>query len=246
MVSFIGFTFGPEDQLPDCNGAAPPPRFSTRCCTTTRTARRPPDGCRPARRSTASPPPAARARSMPAARPGRSTGTETGSPPAMSVRTGSVNRWRASIRRVWTSAQRTGTARVQAVTLSNIGSSSLQIDEIGVRSACCAEAFSVVSNNCPAPLAAGDVCVVGVQFRPATSGSASGLLLLRCNDPRRLRAAGDQGGSSVPGRFVGLATQNDERRAGRATSRRAASQCQAARKARYGLPAMTRLSPDSR
>lgn len=25
VVSFIGFTFGPEDQLADCNGAAPPP-----------------------------------------------------------------------------------------------------------------------------------------------------------------------------------------------------------------------------
>lgn len=96
--------------------------------------------------------------------------------------------------------QAADTATVVPVTLSNIGASTLQIDEIGVRSPCCAEAFGIVSNRCPAQLSAGDACVIELRFRPVASGAASGRLLLRSNDPRGVRSVALSGSSAAAGR----------------------------------------------
>ena len=64
----------------------------------------------------------------------------------------------------------------QTVTLANNGSAPLTISGVGITGQ-----FSISSNTCVAPVAAGGNCAIDVKFAPTTPGTASGTLTITDN-----------------------------------------------------------------
>ena len=76
----------------------------------------------------------------------------------------------------FTAQQQGTTSPAQTITVTNTGQNSAQL---GTASA--SGDFTVVTNTCPASLAAGAQCALGVTFTPSTTGSFSGTLSLPFN-----------------------------------------------------------------
>jgi len=75
----------------------------------------------------------------------------------------------------------TGTAAIQNVTVRNEGLPGAPDLEVGTPTITGAADFSVASNTCPAALAVGESCTVGVRFAPAAAGARSATLNLPSN-----------------------------------------------------------------
>ncbi|MBD1912522.1 MULTISPECIES: choice-of-anchor D domain-containing protein [unclassified Leptolyngbya] len=93
--------------------------------------------------------------------------------PALSIRPGTLNFGEQPVQ--------TSSAE-QVVTLSNSGTQTLNISQIGVESG---NAFAIRRNTCTrTPLEPGNDCTVGVVFSPQAGNAQSGQLTVASNDPR--------------------------------------------------------------
>ncbi|HBT82999.1 MAG TPA: hypothetical protein DEB35_06060 [Desulfuromonas sp.] len=98
-----------------------------------------------------------------------------------------------------------GSVRELAFGLKNVGGSDLTltaIDDIGLP----APELSLVGNNCPGLLLAGEECMLTVRFAPTTFVSHSGQILVTSNDapsPRALHVTGVGNGLPPPAQLLG-------------------------------------------
>jgi hypothetical protein len=74
-----------------------------------------------------------------------------------------------------TQPQRTPTAPAQAITLTNNGSTALNITSVTVTGANSAD-YSITANTCTSPVAAGKNCAINVIFTPGAAGTRSASL----------------------------------------------------------------------
>lgn len=80
----------------------------------------------------------------------------------------------------------------QAVTLTNLGGTSLALQPVAVG------ANFVLANSCPASLPGGASCTVGVGFLPTTTGPLSGKLTFTSTSPHPVETVALSGNGTVP------------------------------------------------
>jgi hypothetical protein len=88
------------------------------------------------------------------------------------------------------------TSAATTVTLTNRGSAAVSISNIGTSGA-----FAIASNTCPASLAAGANCILGVTFTPSATGAATGALTFAdsaLNSPQTVSLSGTGSSTSSP------------------------------------------------
>ncbi|MFN8512531.1 MAG: choice-of-anchor D domain-containing protein [Chloroflexia bacterium] len=93
-------------------------------------------------------------------------------------------------------SQATGTtSAVQTVTVTNVGSSAIQISSAGISGS----AFATASDQCSAAtLLPGQNCTVGVTFSPSATGPASGTLTIASDAPEGSHAVALSGTGVAP------------------------------------------------